>query len=50
MKIMNGIMDRASSEKGRDDTVPIAAVLHGSGKLICRSSRLHLMVQGYGDI
>ena len=30
MKVMNGKMDRASSEIGRDDIVPIAAVLHGS--------------------
>ena len=30
MKVMNGRMDRASSEIGRDDRVPFAAVLHGS--------------------
>ena len=30
MKVMNGVMDRVSSEIGRDDIVPIAAVLHGS--------------------
>ena len=30
MKVMNGRMNRASSEIGRDDTVPVAAVLHGS--------------------
>ena len=36
MKVINGMMDRASSEIGRDDTVPIAAVLHASIRFNCR--------------